>query len=218
MRSRSATVSSTPARSALFTTKMSAISMRPALFACTVSPHPGFTTTTVVSASPAISTSTCPTPTVSITTHCIPAASRTRAASGTATERPPRWPRVAMDRMKTSSSSACSSIRTRSPKIAPPVNGDDGSIASTPTLEADARISRTSAEVSVDFPAPGAPVIPMVVAAPAIAWVTSLTARASFPPRSTFERRRANADRSPDRAAAKSAAASASAGVVMTTR
>ena len=50
--SRSRTVSSTPGRSALFTTNTSAISSRPALFACTPSPHPGFTTTTVVSAAP----------------------------------------------------------------------------------------------------------------------------------------------------------------------
>ena len=65
-RSRSRRVSSTPGRSALLITNTSAISSRPALFACTASPQPGFTTTTVVSAAPAISTSTWPTPTVSI--------------------------------------------------------------------------------------------------------------------------------------------------------
>ena len=67
--SRSRRVSSTPGRSALLITKTSAISISPALLACTASPQPGFTTTTVVSASPAISTSTWPTPTVSTSTQ-----------------------------------------------------------------------------------------------------------------------------------------------------
>ena len=83
--SRSLTVSCTPARSALFTTKMSAISSSPAFAACTSSPQPGFTTTTVVSAWPAISTSTWPTPTVSTTTHGLPTASSTATACGVAT-------------------------------------------------------------------------------------------------------------------------------------
>ena len=60
MYSMSRRVSSTPLRSALLITKTSAISIRPALLACTLSPQPGFTTTTVVSALPAISTSTWP--------------------------------------------------------------------------------------------------------------------------------------------------------------
>ena len=72
MPSRSRTVSGAPGRSALLTTNTSAISSSPAFAACTASPHPGFTTTTVVSACPAISTSTCPTPTVSITIHGLP--------------------------------------------------------------------------------------------------------------------------------------------------
>ena len=55
-------------------------------------------------------------------------------------------------------------MRTRSPRMAPPENGDDGSTASTPTRpSASAARSRpTSALVSVDFPAPGAPVRPTV--------------------------------------------------------
>ena len=44
--SRSLRVSAAPGRSALLTTNTSAISISPALFACTASPHPGFTTTT----------------------------------------------------------------------------------------------------------------------------------------------------------------------------
>ena len=65
------------------------------------SPHPGVTTTTVVSAAEATSTSIWPTPTVSTRTSGNPAAPSTRTASGTARARPPRWPRVAIERMKT---------------------------------------------------------------------------------------------------------------------
>ena len=69
MRSRSRAVSWAPGRSALLTTKTSAISISPALLAWTASPHPGLTTTSVVSAWPTTSTSTWPTPTVSRTTQ-----------------------------------------------------------------------------------------------------------------------------------------------------
>ena len=62
------------------------------------------------------------------------------AASPTAS--PPRCPRVAIERMKTSRSSAWSCIRTRSPSRAPPENGDDGSTASTPTRCPAARSAR----------------------------------------------------------------------------
>ena len=79
-----------PFRSALLITKMSAISISPALLACTASPQPGLTTTTVVSAFPATSTSTWPTPTVSSSTHFRPTASSRRIASGVASDRPPR--------------------------------------------------------------------------------------------------------------------------------
>ena len=162
MRSRSRPVSSVPGRSALLITNTSAISSRPALLAWTASPHPGFTTTTVVSAAPATSTSTWPTPTVSISTHGHPVASRVRTASMVASDSPPRWPRVAMERMKTPSSVAWSAMRTRSPRIAPPEKGDEGSMASTAASTSAARITRRSAFVSVDFPAPGAPVMPTV--------------------------------------------------------
>ena len=52
-----AAVRSAPSRSALFTTKMSAISMMPALSACTSSPVPGTTVTTDTSAVRTMSTS-----------------------------------------------------------------------------------------------------------------------------------------------------------------
>ena len=70
--SRSRRASRTPGRSALLITKTSATSSRPALLACMESPQPGVTTTTVVSAAEAISTSICPTPTVSTITTAHP--------------------------------------------------------------------------------------------------------------------------------------------------
>ena len=88
-----------PSRSLLFTTKMSPISKIPALAACTPSPMPGASSTSVVSARSATSISDWPTPTVSSSTTSNPAASSTRSAWGAATASPPRWPRVAIDRM-----------------------------------------------------------------------------------------------------------------------
>src|ERR1700687_3598107 len=72
---------STPSRSDLFRTKMSAISIRPAFIFCTSSPIPGTRSTSVQSARRTISTSSWPTPTVSTSTCCFPAASRIRATS-----------------------------------------------------------------------------------------------------------------------------------------
>ena len=81
---------SAPSRSALLTTKMSAISMMPALSACTSSPVPGTSITIETSAVRAMSTSSWPTPTVSMMTMSLPAASRMRATSPVARARPPR--------------------------------------------------------------------------------------------------------------------------------
>ena len=97
---------SAPSRSALLTTKMSAISMMPALSACTSSPVPGTSVTIDTSAVRMMSTSSWPTPTVSMMTTSLPAASSTSAASPVARARPPRWPRVAMLRMNTPASDA----------------------------------------------------------------------------------------------------------------
>ncbi len=88
----SRTALSAPSRSALFTTYTSATSRMPALAAWIPSPMPGASSTTVVSARPATSTSDCPTPTVSIRTTSQPAASSTRSACGVAHASPPRWP------------------------------------------------------------------------------------------------------------------------------
>ena len=154
LRSRSSSL--TPGRSALLTTKTSATSRSPALWAWTASPAPGFSTTTVVSADPAISTSTCPTPTVSTSTMGKPAASSTRMASGLASASPPSdLFEVAMERMNTPRSRACSCMRTRSPRKAPPENGEEGSTARIATSSPAARMSLMSWSVRVDFPAPG---------------------------------------------------------------
>ena len=79
-----------------------------------------------------------------------------------ASDSPPRCPRVAIERMKTPSSVAWSAMRTRSPRMAPPEKGDEGSMASTAASMSSARTTPRSAFVSVDFPAPGAPVMPTV--------------------------------------------------------
>ncbi len=61
-------------------------------------------------------------------------------------------------------------MRIRSPRIAPPENGDDGSMASTATRSLPSiprvRACSMSRSVRVDLPAPGAPVIPIVYACP----------------------------------------------------
>ena len=135
---------------------------------------PGTTSTTVVSAADAISTSAWPTPTVSTRMTSSPAAVRTLIACGAAAASPPSCPRLPIDLMNTPSSVACSCIRTRSPSSAPPVNGEDGSTASTATRFPRARNARTSALVTVDLPAPGAPVRP-ITRVPAAAGFKSLT-------------------------------------------
>ena len=57
-------------------------------------------------------------------------------------------------------------MRTRSPKMAPPENGEEGSMARMPTRSPSRRIAATRSLVSVDLPAPGGPVMPTVVASP----------------------------------------------------
>src|ERR1700687_5106907 len=87
---------SAPSRSLLLITKMSAISMIPALIVCTSSPMPGTRITTVTSASRTISTSSCPTPTVSIMIRSRPEPSSTaaRSAVGHAADVNPRIAKV----------------------------------------------------------------------------------------------------------------------------
>jgi len=83
-------------------------------------------------------------------------------ASPAACANPPSAPRVASERMNTSSSSAWRSMRTRSPSSAPPEKGLLGSTARTPTVFFRLRSSPISASASVLFPAPGEPVMPIM--------------------------------------------------------
>src|SRR6267143_1353360 len=163
---RFATSTSSFPRSALFTTYTSPISRIPAFIVWTASPVIGISTTTVVCARVAISTSLCPAPTVSTNTMSMPRASRTRTASKVARASPPAWPRVAIDRMKTPGSTPVSAIRIRSPSTAPPVYGDDGSTATTPTFRSRLRYLRTSRLIRELFPTPGGPVNPTTWARP----------------------------------------------------
>ena len=87
--------------SALLMTITSGISITPALSACTESPEPGISTSTTVSALVATSTSLWPTPTVSSSSTSLPEASSTSSACSVASEIPPRWPRVDIERMNT---------------------------------------------------------------------------------------------------------------------
>jgi hypothetical protein len=144
----------------------SGISMIPAFKAWTESPEPGMRTRTTVSAIPITSTSLWPAPTVSRNTRSFPAASRTSMACSVVSARPPRWPRVPIERMKTSGSRKWSASRIRSPRSAPCVNGLDGSIEMTPTVRPSSRTCRTSALIRLDLPTPGGPVTPTAYARP----------------------------------------------------
>ncbi len=198
----SRTVESAPSRSALLTTKTSPISRIPALAAWMLSPMPGASRTSVVSAAAATSTSDWPTPTVSISTTSQLAASRTRSTCGVVAASPPRCPREAIDRMKTPSSVACSCMRIRSPRRAPPENGEEGSTARTPTFWPRARIAVMSADVVVDLPTPGDPVMPMTLACPAVVASSPMRAGTSGPPSSMSEISRATSRVRPARAPA----------------
>ena len=158
---RSRSILSAPSRSHLLMTKMSPISMIPALMAWISSPKPGTRTTMEVCAVLTISTSSCPTPTVSTKIRSLPIASITFTISWVERERPPKHPRVAKERIKTPSSVAWRCIRIRSPKIAPPVKGLVGSTATMPTLFSSFRKMSTILSAMVDLPEPGGPVIPM---------------------------------------------------------
>ena len=152
---------SAPGWSALLMAKTSAISMMPALIACTSSPMPGTSTTTVTCARPAISTSSCPTPTVSMRTKSLPAASSRRAMSaggaGQAAERAARGHGadedagvgvvlLHADAVAEDGAAGDAAARDRRPR--------------SPPCCLPARSARASASTSVLLPAPGAPVMP----------------------------------------------------------
>ena len=110
--------------------------------------------------------------------HLVPAAtfcaavalasvgSAASSAWSVASDRPPSEPRLAIERMKTPGSRKCSDSRMRSPRSAPLVNGELGSIDSTATSRSRSRAFLTSAPISVDLPTPGGPVKPTIEALP----------------------------------------------------
>src|ERR1700680_334712 len=183
---KSATVSAAPGRSAILTTKQSAISSNPALMVCAESPRPGTVTTTTVSATFMISSSTCPTPTVSTRIMSQPNASSARITSRVAGARPPRVWRAAILRMKTPLSPAWRCMRTRSPRTAPPVNGLDGSTATMPTERPSLRMTAANESTSVLFPEPGGPVTPMTCACPVCGYRAATSCLAPASPFSIF--------------------------------
>ena len=162
-----ATTSPAPSRSALFTTKTSATSRMPAFAICTASPSPA-----------RARRRPCrwrrrrrPRPGRPRPSPRRPRRSRPRrgcrTASGAASAMPPRCPRVAIDRMNTPGSVACSCMRTRSPEQrAPRVRARSGRPRARRPRVARPRPARTSPAASVDFPTPGAPVSPTVAARP----------------------------------------------------
>ena len=169
-RCRSRTVVGRALRSALFTTSTSAISSRPGLARLHLVAPPGFTTTTVVSAAPrdldldlpdADRLDDDPRRARRRRARARPAASPARARRGDrACHRADEHAGVG---------GVVTACGTRSPRIAPPLNGLVGSTASTPTLVSSARDARsTSWSVSVDFPSAGAPVIPTDHARPVL--------------------------------------------------
>src|SRR5215510_2931872 len=114
-------------------------------------------------------------------------------ASAAAPQRPPRAPRVAIERMKTPGSRARSFMRIRSPRIAPPENGEEGSTATTPTVRPRARATSASPRTSVLLPLPGAPVTPTIWARPVCGYRRVLRASARWPPDSAHVSPRARA-------------------------
>ena len=119
--------------SPLVTVTMSGISTMPAFMNCRLSPEPGCTQKTTVSAAMEMSVSDWPTPTVSTSTMSKTARISTMAPK-VISARPPSWSRAAMERMKVFWSSGSVRSRTRSPSSAPPVRREEGSTAMTPML------------------------------------------------------------------------------------
>ena len=108
--------------------------MIPAFSAWIESPEPGMSTSSTVSAIPITSTSLWPVPTVSTKMKSFRAASRTSIACSVDSARPPRCPRVPIDRMKTPGSRKWSESLMRSPSSAPCEKGLDGSTETTPIV------------------------------------------------------------------------------------
>ncbi len=139
------------------------ISTIPAFMNCRLSPEPGWTHSTTVSAAPAMSVSDWPTPTVSISTISKSARISTMAETVSAA-RPPSLSRAAIERTKMPASPGSVLSRVRSPSSAPPEAREDGSTAMTPTVRPSPRQAAIRAPISVDLPTPGGPVTPTTCA------------------------------------------------------
>ena len=186
-----------PSRSALLTTNRSAISSRPALAAWTASPQPGFTTT-IVGRPPRRLRSR---PGRRRRSRSGPRACR-RREDPHRLRRGQRQPaEVARGGHRPDEDARVGGMVLHSDPVAggmaPPENGLDGSMASTPTSTSSLR-TRRSACRSRRLAAPGAPVIPTCrptrcgIELGDGAWAES-------PPRSTIEIKRAMEARSPAR-------------------
>src|SRR5207237_67236 len=88
-------------------------------------------------------------------TTSVPSASSTFTTLAVARARPPACPRLAIERMKMPSSRNRSRIRMRSPRMAPPLNGLDGSTATIATRATRSRYNPARRLTSVDLPPPG---------------------------------------------------------------
>src|SRR5579883_984560 len=139
-------------------------------------------------------------------------ASSTVTTSAVERESPPMCPRVASERMNTPGSVAWRDMRMRSPRIAPPENGEVGSTATTPTLCPCLRKRSISASTSVDFPAPGLPVTPSTNARPVDGYsrLSAATAAGSWSSRSRMSRAAARTSPASTRSATRASACSRS--------
>src|SRR5438876_530909 len=81
--------------------------------------------------------------------------------------------------MKTPGSTPVSAMRIRSPRTAPPVYGDVGSTATTPTFFARPRRVRTRRLMRELLPTPGGPVNPTTWARPVCGWIRARASVAS---------------------------------------
>src|SRR5438552_11758317 len=99
--------------------------------------------------------------------------------------------------MNTPGSRKWACMRMRSPSTAPPLKGLVGSTATMPTRWPAARSRAVTRSVSVDFPAPGGPVIPITCARPVCGWSRLISAGSPGTRFSTSVIRRARATRSP---------------------
>ena len=126
----------------------------------------------VMSATADIPTSVWPAPTLSTMTGSNPAYSSTLAIPRTDLATAPAAPLEAMLRMYVPES-VDPDMRTRSPSMAPPVTWLVGSTARTAGLVPSWRRSTETRSMSVLFPAPAGPVIPITVALPVCANISA---------------------------------------------